>query len=204
MWGKSEQGILWIVSYLPVLMVALYRYLFEDKINIMGYCSNIISADLLHLIFILLIMLASAGIYYYVPKVLFKELNKQLVSGKKGENVIVKKFERPNINDYTFFLLTLILPLITVDFTSTVSFLICFSVIIFIIILLTRVDYIIACPLFFVSNYKVWKVNLLQTSDKKGEYIITGFVITKEDDFFDREFRIEKLIRNIYYLTNLK
>ncbi|MBN8199306.1 hypothetical protein [Bacillus sp. NTK034] len=204
MWGKTEQGFLWIISYLPVLVVALYRYFFEEKVKTLEVFGHTISDDFLHLIFISFIMLFSAGLYYYVPKTMFKKLNKQMVKGEKGRNVIVKKFERPNLNDYTFFLLTLILPLITVDFTSTVSFLICFSVIIFIIILLTRVDYIIACPLFFVSTYKVWKIELLETSEQNEEYTINAFVITNESDFFDKEFRVEKLIRNIYYLTEAR
>ena len=35
--------------------------------------------------------------------------------------MLLLRFERPSLNDYTF-LLTLILPLITVDFSSIVSF----------------------------------------------------------------------------------
>ncbi|CAM4214073.1 hypothetical protein BAMA_02105 [Bacillus manliponensis] len=203
MWGKLEQAVLWIISYIPVLLIALYRHVFEKKVSEAGYirfCGYQISDYFIHIIVVISLMCLSVCLYLWAPKIMFKKLERKLMLKEKGQNVTVKKFERPSLNDYTFFLLTLILPLITVDFSSIVSFLVCFSVITFIIVLLIQIDYLIACPLFFVSSYKVWKVALLEKSERDEEYIIEGYVITKENDFFDKEHRIVKLIRNVYFL----
>lgn len=132
--------------------------------------------------------------------IVFKKLEKKIKMENKGENFVVQKFDRLNLNDYTFFLLTLILPLITVDYTSTVSLFICFSVVIFIIILLINIEYIIACPIFFISKYKIWKVNLSKPSNAPLKIDKEVFVITKINDFFNREFRAVKLLRNVYFL----
>ncbi|MFT4415310.1 hypothetical protein ACLM5H_15725 [Fredinandcohnia humi] len=202
MWGKLEQAFIWIISYLPVLLIALYRYFFEKEVSKLSLSlyGHQVSNDIIHVVSIVVLMTISALLYYFVPTKMFKKIERQLSSKKKGQTVIIKKFERPTLNDYTFFLLTLILPIITVDFSSTVSLLVCFLVITFSIILLTRVDYIIACPLFFVSSYKVWKVSILETSEKDESYTINGYIITKENDFFNKEFRVSKLIRNVYFL----
>lgn len=203
MWGKLEQAVLWIISYIPVLLIALYRHVFEKKVSEAEYICLYgykISDYLFHIIVVILLMSLSVCLYLWAPKIMFKKLEGKLMLKEKGQDVIVKKFERPSLNDYTFFLLTLILPLITVDFSSIVSFLVCFSVVIFIIVLLIQIDYIIACPLFFVSSYKIWKVTLLEKNETDEEYIIEGYVITKEKDFFDKEYRVVKLIRNVHFL----
>lgn len=203
MWGKFEQAVLWIISYIPVLLIALYRHVFEKKVSeaesIPLYVYQI-SDYLFHIIVVIFLLCLSVCLYLWAPKIMFKNIERQLMLKEKGQDVIVTKFERPSLNDYTFFLLTLILPLITVDFSSIVSFLVCFAVITFIIVLLIQIDYIIACPLFFVSGYKVWKVALLEKSESDKKYIIEGHIITKENDFFDKEYRIVKLFRNVYFL----
>ncbi|PEA09492.1 hypothetical protein CON38_10445 [Bacillus cereus] len=202
MWGKLEQTIIWIISYFPVVLIALYRHVFEKQVSEGKYkpFGYQIPDYLLHIIIVIILMCISVCLYLWVPKKMFKDIESQVISKKKGQVVIVKRFEKPALNDYTFFLLTLILPLITVDFSSIVSLVVCFSVIIFIIVLLVQIDYIIACPLFFVSSYKVWKVALLEKGERDEEYIIEGYVITKENDFFDKEFKIVKIIRNVYFL----
>ncbi|MGE1006673.1 hypothetical protein ACQGRT_04575, partial [Bacillus cereus] len=125
MWGKIEQAVIWIISYIPVLLVALYRHVFEKRVSEvehLSFCGYQISDYLFHIIVVILIMCLSICLYLWAPKKMFKNLEEELKLKKKGQDVIVTRFERPSLNDYTFFLLTLILPLITVDFSSIVSF----------------------------------------------------------------------------------
>jgi hypothetical protein len=200
MWGKQAQAVIWFVSYAPVFLIAAYRYFFEESVKSEEIFGMYISENFFHVIFIFILLSISILLYYFVPKWIFNNIEKKITDGIKGNEVLIKKSERPSLNDYTFFLLTLILPLITVDFTSIVSLIVCIAVISFIILLLTKIDYVIACPLFFVSNYKVFNVSYVKASDKKEIYIIKGFVITKHDDFYNRKFKIVKLIKDVYYL----
>ena len=200
MWGKFEQATIWFISYLPVVLIAMYRYFVELSVTdtkIKGYH---VSENAIHVLSLLLIIIVSLLIYYHFPKWMFNKIEKDINQNKRGKLVYIKQFEKPSLNDYTFFLLTLILPLITVDFTSTVSLVLCLSVVAFIILLLTKIDYIIACPLFFVSKYKVWRVSFTEVSDAKGEYITNGYVITKRGDLLNDKFEVKKLINNVYFL----
>ena len=86
----------------------------------LSFCGYQISDYLFHIIVVILIMCLSICLYLWAPKNV-QNLEEELKLKKKGQDVIVTRFERPSLNDYTF-LLTLILPLITVDFSSIVSF----------------------------------------------------------------------------------
>ncbi|GAA0491223.1 hypothetical protein GCM10008986_16630 [Salinibacillus aidingensis] len=200
MWGKRAQGILWFVSYTPVFMIAIYRYYFEDIVKGKNLWNYNIPENLLHVFFILILLFFSIGIYYFIPKLMFRNIERKISNYDKGKDIYIKEFKKPSLNDYTFFLLTLILPLITVDFKSIVSLTICIAVILFIILLLTKIDYIIACPIFFVSKYKVFNVSFVFITDKEEKYKTKGFVITKHDDLYNKKFKIVKLIKNVYYL----
>ena len=200
MWGKPEQAVIWTISYIPIFLIAFYRYYFEYSISEIKIFNQTLTVNAIHLISIITIVIFSFVLYFLFPKIIFRKIERAIEDNKRGMGVYIKQFEKLSINDYTFFLLTLILPIITVDFSSTVSLLLCLSIIIFIIVLLTSINYIIACPIFFISAYKVWKVSFVETSDINDQYVINAYVITSRDDFFNSKFKVVKLLSNIYFL----
>ncbi|WP_399632730.1 hypothetical protein [Sporosarcina sp. SG10008] len=202
MWGKLEQTFFWIIAYIPVVSIGSYRFFFENQISELTIYKYEISGDTIDIISVITILAVSITIYMNTPKLALRKLERKLATGEKGGDYQIKHFEKLNLNDYTFFLLTLILPLITVDFSSPVSTIVCFFVVVFIITLLVKIDYIIACPLFFVSSYKIWRVKMVEPSMKDIE--IDAFLITKINDFFEQDFRAVKLIKNVYLLTEKK
>lgn len=102
-----------------------------------------------------------------------------------------------------FFLLTLILPLITVDFSKFTNLYICFLVIIFIILLLVNLNYIIACPLLIFSKFKVWVVDIETEIQGETHILENVFVITTEVDLYNKKFIKKQLLPRIYYLKCL-
>src|SRR5690606_31899889 len=100
----------------------------------------------------------------------------------------VRKFSKLSYNDYMFFLLTLILPLITVDFSKFTNLYVCFLIIIFIILLLVNLNYIIACPLLIFSKYKVWVVDIETEIHGQQSILENVFVISPVDDLYNKSF----------------
>jgi len=200
MWGKQSQALFWILAYIPVFLIGSYRYFFEKSMKEIKISQFTFPPSTINVFIMVCILIFTWILYRKVPNLIFGNLEKKIKKENKGENFVIKKFDRLNLNDYTFFLLTLILPLITVDYTSTVSLFICFSVVIFIITLLINIEYIIACPIFFMSKYKIWKVNLSKQSNTQLQIDMEVYVITNINDFFNREFRAVKLLRNVYFL----
>lgn len=115
MWGKIEQFIMWAISYFPVLVIGLYRYLFEDIDKSFIVDKHEVSSDVVDILVVIFILGFTMIVFFNTPRLIFKKLSRQMEEGNKGRNHIVKKFDRLNLNDYTFFLLTLILPLGSVN-----------------------------------------------------------------------------------------
>lgn len=223
MWNKKIQLLFWSAAYFPVFIIAIYRYIFEGekkyillKINWIKklYNNNFLSFKEVYLnnpelisvgvdcIAILIVIIITILIYKNGPNIIFRNIEKSI--DKNDVKSSIRKFSKLSYNDYMFFLLTLILPLITVDFSKFVNLFTCLIVIFFIIWLLVNLNYIIACPLLIFSKYKIWIVDVVTDINGETQILENVFIITPVEDLYNKAFVKKQLLPRLYYLKYIE
>ncbi|MEK4236201.1 hypothetical protein [Paenibacillus sp. FSL H7-0714] len=211
LWRKREQVILWSTAYFPLLLIMVYRFVdsndYFKKTKWGLWLGRQVDKTLFDLIVILGIISFSLLIYRLVSNWLFSDYDRQLKDKEIGKDISIRKYERISVNDYSFFLMTLLLPLISIDHASVINFTVTFLIIVIIIIIYVKTDYISVCPVFFISGRHLFKATISDQS-RANEAINPlsrqkVIIITRDKSMnLNNKFRTEKLINNIYYVSN--
>lgn len=210
MWGKREQVVLWATAYLPLMLIMFYRYIdsndYFKSTDWAQWLAGHFDKTIFDIMVILAILIFSLLAYRLVANWLFSKYDSQLKDRKLGTRVWVRKYERLSVNDYSFFLLTLLLPLISMDYASVINLMITLVVVVIVIVIYVKTGTISVCPVFFVSGRQVYKA-VLSDKSKAAEAVDPSVrqeavIITREKFLnLNRNFRTVKLLNNIYYLT---
>lgn len=210
MWGKKEQFILWVTAYLPFILIIMYRFIdgndFFKKTKWALWLSEHLDKILFDFIIIIGIIVFSLFIYRLVTNWLFNDYDNLLKAKEIGKNISVRKYERLNVNDYSFFLMTLLLPLVSIDHASVVNLVVTFMIIVIVIFIWVKTDSISACPLFFTSGRHVYRA-VISDQPKEVEALdplsrMDVIIITCEKNLdLNHKFRVQKLVNNVFYLA---
>ncbi|MCQ9152147.1 MULTISPECIES: hypothetical protein [Bacillus] len=209
LWGKKEQYYLWYTAYLPLFLIMVYRFI--DSLNLFGNIEIIkhivktLTKTGVDFIVILLIILFSYLMYKLVIRWLLKDQEINL-SGNTGSSFWIRSIKKLSVNDYTFFLMSLLLPLFSLDYESFINVAVSFLIIVVIIIIYVKTDFISICPLFFTTGYQVYEAIISQHSKEAEQedpsVRIKAIIITKsKNPDLDDRYRGRRLISNIYLIT---
>lgn len=182
-WVDLKQFLYWLVAYIPVISLLILKYLrstlknilevsfFNFKINILGDFS-----------IYMIVCLLTISFYYLGAKIFEYTKMKALKKTKGNKTIIVRSYEPISINEYSFFILSLLLPFVTEDPSDLLNLLVMLTLIFIIIIIMIKKRQIIINPIFLFSKLKVFRIT--------GE--IDGirkelFSITKSTDFISEE-----------------
>lgn len=210
MWSKREQVILWATAYLPLILIMIYRFIdsndYFKEMTWAKWLTKHIDKTVFDIIVIAAIIVLSLLIYRLVAMWLFSNYDRQLQAREIGMNVSIRKYERLSVNDYSFFLMTLLLPLVSIDQASGINLMVTIAIVLIVITIYVKSDFISVCPVFFVSGRQVYKAII---SDQSREEEIADpsirqevIAITREKSMnLNNKFRTVKLLSNIYYLS---
>ncbi|MCP3776507.1 hypothetical protein NLX71_25000 [Paenibacillus sp. MZ04-78.2] len=210
MWGKREQVILWATAYLPLVLIMIYRFVdsndFFKQTNWATWLAKHINKTVFDVLVISGIIIISLLIYRLVAMWLFSGYDRQLRAREIGMNVSVRKYERLSVNDYSFFLMTLLLPLVSIDQASGINLMVTIAIVLIVIAIYVKTDFISVCPVFFVSGRQVYKA-IISNQSIEAEIADPSIrqeviIITREKSMnLNNKFRSVKLISNIFYLS---
>ena len=134
----------------------IYRFIdsndFFKKTNWATWLAKQIDKTVFDVIVITGIIVISLLIYRLVAIWLFSGYDRQLWSREIGINVSVRKYERLSVNDYSFFLMTLLLPLVSLDQASGINLIATIAIVLIVIAIYVKTDFISVCPVFFLSD----------------------------------------------------
>ncbi|GAA0366437.1 hypothetical protein [Bacillus horti] len=215
MWGKVEQSILWVVTYTPLVLIMIFRFItsneffgLDQQIRMIFNKDSVFLSNLaLEIYFILIALVFTVALYIATIKYYLSGYEKNIKPGKEGNDYFIRKIEKLSANDYSFFLLTLLLPLISLDHSSAINLAVSIMVVIYVIIIYVKTDAISVCPLFFFSGRRVYK-GIISTGTKAQELSNPSFrkevviVIKRENISLNRTVRGAQLVGNVYYLTD--
>lgn len=217
MWSKFQQRVLWILTYSPLIIVMIYRFIagneffgIDNWIQTFKWVSIesiFVSYMALEVYFVIFILLYTFTIYKLAIKWFLAGYESRIAQGQDGEDYYIRKAEKLSANDYSFFLLTLLLPLISLDHSSITNLVVSLLIIFFVIAIYVNTDAISVCPILFFSGRKVYK-GIISAGEKQEEVENPSlrkevvFMIKKENISFDRKVRGERLVNGFYYLTD--
>lgn len=211
MWGKREQVILWTTAYLPLVLIMVYRFVdsndYFKKTGWATWLAKHLDKTVFDIMIIAMIIVISLIIYRLVADWLFSDYDRQLKDKEIGRNVSVRKYERLSVNDYSFFLMTLLVPLVSIDQASAINLMVTLTIIVIVIAIYVKTDSISVCPVFFMSGRQVYKA-IISDQSKEAEAANPSIrkdviIITSEKSLdLNNKFRTENLISNIFYLSS--
>lgn len=218
MWGKREQWILWSVTYTPLILIMFFRFLVSNNIyfgldvylkNLNKFNELFFSKMAFELYFIIFTLIASIILFKITIKFYLYKYDEKFVVGRDGEDFYIREIKKLSANDYSFFLLTLLLPLISLDHSSIINLFISIMIIVYVINIYVKTDSISACPIFFFSGRAVYK-GIISTGSKEEEQVNPtlrrSVVMIMKKDSIDliNQVRGESLVGNVYYITKNK
>lgn len=211
MWSKKEQLILWITAYFPLLFLIVAGFLYENNLlpswlqkkNVALWFAHQWTGEAL---FIIIVLVLSIVLYRIVIIWLLAGIEQKLLSKKVGNQYAVRHFEKLSASEYSFFLITLLLPRIALDYSSIMNVALSLLVIIFIISVYVKTDTISSCPLFFVSGRQVLKgiisEHTLEEEREHPEYRKHVICLVKEKDLdLSTSYRGQHLVSNMYMIA---
>jgi len=216
MWSKGEQVLLWIITYIPLVLIMVFRFIVSNNfLYINDFVFNIkniqfyINPIMIELFFVVFTLVVTFILYKITINYLLSGYEKKLKPGSSGQNYSIRKIEVLSVNDYSFFLLTLLLPLVSLDHSSIINLSVSILIIIYVVSIYVKTDAISVCPLFFFSGRKVYK-GIISEGTKEAESknpllrkeVI--MVLKEENLTLDKKMRGEELVGNVFYLTSIR
>ncbi|MDO3409465.1 hypothetical protein QWJ34_06795 [Saccharibacillus sp. CPCC 101409] len=209
MWSKKEPVILWTTAYAPLLLLMIGGFLYRNELlpaalrednaaRIFGGRTWIAET-----LFLLAVLLLSLALYRLVIRLLLRPAVKRLAAGTTGRLYAVRRFEKLPASDYTFFLMTLLLPRLALDYSSVANFAVSLLMVVFIIAVFVRTDTLATCPLFFVSGLQVFKSTISEHSleeEKADEGLRKEVVLLAREKDLDlgEKYRAVRLAGKVY------
>ncbi len=217
MWSKLQQALLWIITYSPLVIVMIFRFIAGNKyfgfdkwlVNQSWIAKDhiLISYFSAEFFFVITLIIYTYFSYRYTIKWFMAGFEERIRVGQDGQNMYIRKAEKLSANDYSFFLLTLLIPLISLDHSSIINLAVSLIIIGFVISIYVKTDAISVCPLLFFSGRSVYK-GVISFGEKEQEGEDSSlrkdviFIMMKDKITFNQKVRGEKLVNDVYYLTN--
>ncbi|NGZ74085.1 hypothetical protein [Saccharibacillus alkalitolerans] len=212
MWSKKEPIILWTTAYAPLLMLMIGGFLYRNDLVPARLREQRLSELLggrlwiAEALWLLAVLGGSLLLYRVVVRWLLRDVRQKVDSRSGGSLYSVRRFEKLPAGDYTFFLMTLLLPRLALDYSSMTNFAVSLLMIVFIIAVFVKTETIATCPLFFVSGFQVYKGTISEytreeeQSEKELRREVVLLVRDKDPDLGEK-YRAEQLIGKVYMIS---
>lgn len=207
-WTRKEQTLMWITAYFPLLIVMFSGFLYHNELLPAGFKKQQLEQLFTHwwiveLVFLITVLLISLLLYRIVILWLLRGLEQRLADRTLGREVSVRQYAKISANDYTFFLLTLLLPQVVVDYSSVVNLTVSLFMIVFIISVYVKTDSIATCPLFFVSGRQVYQgvISVSSRAEEENNPDLRRnvvLIIREREMNLNVKYRAQRLVDNVY------
>ncbi len=200
---KIIEIIIWIVSYLPVLIISLYRGWESQNLEIANQQINIIENININISYIafMIIVLFSWLIYKVAYVIFFWNITKIRRKDRSNKYLKITSFRRLSLNDYSFFILSLMLPFIFEKIESPFDFLIMIFLIIVLIYIMVKMNQIMVNPVFLFSGLNIFQAKIIKGIEGDSIHcaIITKLSVQELESTVD--FYYEEYFHNVYFIS---
>ncbi|HFD6470302.1 TPA: hypothetical protein ACF5NP_000784 [Enterococcus faecium] len=187
---KVVELMFWLVSYSPVFMIILYNFFIKSNKT-----SNLVQVACFIMIIIITVIL------YKVTLSIFMKIQiKKIKTNQQKKLLKLRHKESLSLEQYSFFILSLMLPFIFESTESLFDLLLILSLVCVIISVMIKMDQIIVNPIFLFSKIGIYKgeIQIIGTNKSKKVAFITNI---SENDLEDEEnLRYHEYFNNVYLL----
>lgn len=187
---KIVELMFWLVSYSPVFMIILYNFFIKSNKT-----SNLVQVACFIIIIIITVIL------YKVTLSIFMKIQiKKIKTNQQKKLLKLRHKESLSLEQYSFFILSLMLPFIFESTESLFDLLLVLSLVCVIISVMIKMDQIIVNPIFLFSKIGIYKgeIQIIGTNKSKKVAFITNI---SENDLEDEEnLRYQEYFNNVYLL----
>ncbi|MFR1799880.1 hypothetical protein ABE927_14790 [Enterococcus gallinarum] len=187
---KVVELIFWLVSYSPVFMIILYNFFIKSNKT-----SNLVQVACFIIIIIITVIL------YKVTLSIFMKIQlKKIKTNQQKKLLKLRHKESLSLEQYSFFILSLMLPFIFESTESLFDLLLVLSLVCVIMSVMIKMDQIIVNPIFLFSKIGIYKgeIQIIGTNKSKKVAFITNI---SENDLEDEEnLRYQEYFNNVYLL----
>lgn len=187
---KVVELIFWLVSYSPVFMIILYNFFIKSNKT-----SNLVQVACFIIIIIITVIL------YKVTLSIFMKIQlKKIKTNQQKKLLRLRHKESLSLEQYSFFILSLMLPFIFESTESLFDLLLVLSLVCVIMSVMIKMDQIIVNPIFLFSKIGIYKgeIQIIGTNKSKKVAFITNI---SENDLEDEEnLRYQEYFNNVYLL----
>lgn len=187
---KVVELIFWLVSYSPVFMIILYNFFIKSNKT-----SNLSQVACFIIIFIITVIL------YKVTLSIFMKIQlKKIKTNQQKKLLKLRHKESLSLEQYSFFILSLMLPFVFESTESLFDLLLVLSLVCVIMSVMIKMDQIIVNPIFLFSKIGIYKgeIQIIGTNKSKKVAFITNI---SENDLEDEEnLRYQEYFNNVYLL----
>lgn len=159
--SKVCEVLLWFFSYAPLLLLAGFESLYAKR--------NVITLDLMFLnktitlaiykgMGFVLVIAVSCLLFVLVKKCFFKKMTRKIRASGSNRKIRVKEYDNLSLDEYSFFIISLILPFVFESFIDIYNFYILIVLIFIIIAILTKMGKIALNPIFLFGRAKVFSI----------------------------------------------
>lgn len=190
---KLTAYILWIVAYMPVISLLILKYVDQNILpeTLKAKINECFNKELL--IYIILVLLTI--IFYKISNIKSIEHMKTKAHANKTK-LFIRSHDQISINEYSFFILSLLLPFLSHNTDNILDLLLALSVIVIIIIILVKKEQLIINPIFLFSKSNVFTAVIEINGTRKNVYIIS----IEESLDSDYPFIYFEYFKDIYYV----
>lgn len=202
--NKFLEFVLWLASYIPLILMVFFNSVFSDKDYFKIICFFNKNEQLIISKFsiFILIVLISFFIYYLLNKILFHIMKQKIKKSGSNKKIILNKYENLSLDEYSYFIISLFLPFVFQNFNGAYPIVLFLIFIIIIIFILIKLEKIVLNPIFLFSSLKVLKASVTKVGSNKLN--INCFIISdlnfKELENEER-FLYDEFFKNVYFIT---
>lgn len=184
----------WIISYSPVFLIIIYNYFIKTE-KMKNYEQAL---------WFLGISIVTVVLYRTTMKCFIKKQNRNIDKSAQNKRLKLKKKNSLSLEQYSFFILSLMLPFIFESTEKIFDLLLVLTLVFIIIAVMIKMNQIIVNPIFLFSKINIYRGEIQKRGNKKTQQVAFITELSENELETESEFKYEEYFNNVYILRKVK
>ncbi|HGF7661857.1 TPA: hypothetical protein QFS65_001271, partial [Enterococcus faecium] len=133
-----------------------------------------------------------------------KKQNKNIDKNSQNKRLQLKKKDSLSLEQYSFFILSLMLPFIFESTENIFDLLLVLTLVFIIIAVMIKMNQIIVNPIFLFSKINIYRGEIQKRGNEKTQQVAFITELSDNDLENESEFKYEEYFNNVYILRKVK
>lgn len=160
--------------------------------------------DIIQAISFIIIIIITIFLYKITLAVFMKKQIRKIESNKQRKMLTLRHKESLSLDQYSFFILSLMLPFIFESTENVFDLLLVLSLVCIIIVVMIKMDQIIVNPIFLFSKIGIYKGNIQIVGTDKIKEVAFITTISEYDLENEEQLRYQEYFNNVYLVIKNK